>query len=117
MEHHFNVQLACHFGVNAAVIARNFQYWCAKVEANESAEHFHDGRYWVYNSRRALAKLFPYLSEKQIRTALEALVLDGVLLKGHFSKGSLNRTSWYSYNGAEWAMTQLSDEERNDLGL
>lgn len=117
MEHSFNVSIAQRVGVNAAVIARNFQYWCAQVEKNESPQHFHDARYWVYNSRKALTGLFPYLSEKQIRTALDRLVFEGILLKGHFSKGGLNRTGWYSYNGYEWELNQMSEEDRNALGL
>lgn len=100
--HHFNVQVAEELGVNAAILAANVQFWCAKNEANESKRHFHDGRYWTFNSVSALEKLFPYLTIKQIRTALDKCVENGLLLCGQFNNDKRDRTKWYSYNGLEW---------------
>ena len=102
--HHFNVQVAEELGVNAAILAANVQFWCAKNEANESKRHFHDGRYWTFNSRSALTKLFPYLSEKQIRGALDKCVEAGLLICGNYNNDKRDRTKWYSYNGLEWSL-------------
>ena len=101
--HHFNVQVAEKLGVNAAILAANVQFWCAKNEANESKRHFHEGKYWTFNSVSALEKLFPYLTIKQIRTALDKCVEDGLLLCGQFNGDKRDRTKWYSYNGLAWS--------------
>ncbi|MEJ6746403.1 MAG: hypothetical protein QNK98_06555 [Yoonia sp.] len=53
-------------------------------------------RYWTYNSISAFAELFPYLTEKHIRTALEKLVKSGLILKGNFSDDRYDRTCWYA---------------------
>lgn len=100
--HHFNVQVAEELGVNAAILAANVQFWCAKNEANESKRHFHEDKYWTFNSISALEKLFPYLTVKQIRTALDKCVEDGLLLCGQFNKDKRDRTKWYAYNGLAW---------------
>jgi len=105
--HHFNVEIACEVGVNAAVVAANIQHWCAKNEANESERHFHNDRYWTFNSISAFEKLFPYLTIKQIRTALDKLEAAEIIVSGRFNKDTRDRTKWYSYNGIEQRVMHL----------
>ena len=69
MEHSFDIDIAVKVGVNAAVIYNNILHWVKKNAANR--ENFHDGYYWTYNSKKAFAELFPYMTDRQVRTALE----------------------------------------------
>ena len=94
MIHVFDTDVAKKYGVNAAIILQNIAYWIMQNEANET--NFYDGRYWTFNSKRAYGELFPYMSAKQIRTAIEKLVEDGVLVTGNYNKLAYDRTAWYS---------------------
>lgn len=94
MKHIFDVELATEYGVNCAIILENLHYWIAKNEANEA--NFHEGRYWTYNSRKAMAKLFPYLSERQIETAVKKLIDAGLVVTGNYNKVPYDRTLWYA---------------------
>lgn len=94
MDHFFDIQLAAKYGILEAVIIKHFQFWLAKNKANQT--HFHDGRYWTYNSIDAFQKLFPYASYDQIRRALERLRKQGILLTGKYNKEKYNHTIWYS---------------------
>ena len=94
MIHVFDTDVAKKYGVNAAIILQNIGYWIAQNEANEI--NFYDGRYWTFNSKRAYGELFPYMSEKQIRTAIEKLIEDGVLVTGNYNKLAYDRTTWYA---------------------
>ena len=96
MQHHFDVELATKYGIVEAILINNFQFWLARNVANQT--HFHDGRYWTYNSVNSFAKLFPYLTADKIRRALERLVEYGVLIKGNYNENPTDRTSWYSLN-------------------
>ncbi|MHC2315186.1 hypothetical protein ACVIHC_002232 [Bradyrhizobium diazoefficiens] len=69
------------------------QHWIKHNEVNE--KNFRDGEVWTYNSRAAWCELFPYLGEKQIRNAIEKLVEAGLVVRGNFSGGNVNRTYWY----------------------
>ena len=60
--HSFDTEDAAKYGVVAATILRNLQFWIEKNAANDS--HFHDGRYWTYNSVTAFEALFPVLEQK-----------------------------------------------------
>lgn len=91
--HTFSPKIACAVGVNAAVIYQNILFWTEKNAANN--RHLHDGSYWTYNSIAAFEKLFPYLSGKQIRTALSALESAGLIISGTFNKSGYDRTKWY----------------------
>lgn len=94
MEHSFNTKLAEILGIEKAVLVRHFFFWIAKNAANRV--HFHEGRYWTYNSASALAELFPYLSTDSIKRHIKKLVDDGFLLKGNYNKVKMDRTNWYA---------------------
>ncbi len=94
MEHSFDIDLAKELGVNSAILLRHFSFWLAKNEANNA--NFYDGSYWTYNSISAYSKLFPYLSEKQVRSAIQNLVDKGILKTGNYNKSAYDRTLWYA---------------------
>jgi hypothetical protein len=91
--HSFDPQIAARVGVNAAVLYQNIVWWCAKNAANRHNQH--DGRFWTYNSVKAWAELFPYLSAKQIRSSLDRLEEEKLILSGCFNASAYDRTKWY----------------------
>ncbi|NQZ47764.1 MAG: hypothetical protein HRT63_09610 [Erythrobacter sp.] len=93
--HSFDTDVAAMVGVPAATIAYNIAHWCEKNAANGA--HFHEDRHWTYNSVSAFKELFPYLSAKQIRTALNKLESAGLIVSGNFNKQGRDRTKWYSF--------------------
>lgn len=105
MNHSFNIEDAKTYGVNCAVILENIRFWVAKNKANN--KHNYDGKYWTYNSIKAFHELFPYLTERQIRTALDKLVDVGIVQKGNYNQNPYDRTSWYS---TEVKCTRQNDE-------
>ena len=94
MNHSFNTDIAAIYGMPCAVILEHIWFWTCKNEAN--GKHFHDGLYWTYNSVKAFSKLFPYLTAKQIRTALEKLRAEGLVETGNFNENAYDRTLWYA---------------------
>lgn len=104
MAHQFEVDIAVEYGVNAAVLFQNISFWCAKNKAN--GHNYFDGRYWTYNSRRAFTELFPYLSERQIKTAIDKLVDDDMLVTGCYNKDPRDRSLWYAVTEKGWCKVQ-----------
>lgn len=95
MQHYFDIELAERFGILEAILLNNFQFWFAKNKAN--GQGYRDGRYWTYNSVKAFNELFPYASEKKIRTALKHLIDEGILMTGNYNKSAYDRTLWYAF--------------------
>ena len=94
MNHSFDVAIAEQLGLNQSIIIQHIYYWHLRNEGNN--KNFIDGRYWTYNSISGFSKLFPYLSEKQIRGSLNGLKKDGYIITANHNKVSYDRTLWYS---------------------
>ena len=92
--HSFDPEIAKQVGVNAAVIYQNILWWAERNAANN--KHYHEGFWWTYNSVTAFAELFPYLTSKQIRTALDRLEDHKLIASGSFNKSAYDRTKWYA---------------------
>ena len=90
----FDTEIAEMVGVNAATIYHNLEFWINKNEANN--QNFRDGNYWVYNSVSAWLKLFPFLTTRSIRTALDKLVDAGLVETGQFNDKGYDKTTWYA---------------------
>lgn len=93
-KHGFIVEVAEECDVHCAILLDNIAYWIEKNQANK--QHFCEGRYWTYNSKRAFAELFPYLTERQVKYALEKLRDKGLIMVRNFNKASFDKTLWYA---------------------
>lgn len=94
MKHIFDVEIAQKYGIYAAILLESLGYWIKRNEAND--KNFFDGTYWTYNSRRAYRELFPYMSERNINTAFEKLINDGLIITSNYNKSAYDRTLWYA---------------------
>lgn len=103
--HMFNIEVAQKYGVYEAIVLNNLFYWIQQNAANE--RHCHDGHYWTYNSTKAFTQLFPYFSEKQIRTILGKLEKSGLILVGNYNKSAYDRTKWYALTDKALALFGL----------
>lgn len=96
MQHHFDVDLAVRYGMVEAILINHFEYWIELNRTND--KNYYDGRYWTFNSMKALVEIFPYLTEKKIRTALKNLQDDGLILTGNYNRSAYDRTLWYAFS-------------------
>lgn len=94
MNFHFDGAVAEMYGVDGAVFISRLQFWIEKNEAND--RHYHEGRYWTYNSLRAMEKLFPFWSRRQIERIVKNLKDKGVLLTANYARDSYDRTLFYA---------------------
>ena len=105
-EFHFNAELAEKYGVDGAVLLHSMAFWIAKNRANR--RHFHEGRYWTYNTLKALSELFPFWSARQLERILRNLKEAGALLTGNFSEDRTDRTVWYALSDEILAVDRKS---------
>lgn len=92
--HSFDPVDAEKFGILEAILLANIRWWTAKNEANR--KHYHDGKYWTYNSAKAFAKLFPYASQQQIQRALKSLESAKMITVGNYNSNPYDHTKWYA---------------------
>lgn len=94
MYHSFDVEIAKEYGIAAAIILNHLDFWIEKNIANDS--NYFDGEYWTYNSIKAMKTLYPYMSEKKIRSALNKLKDEDLIKTGNYNKSAYDRTLWYA---------------------
>lgn len=112
-QHYFNIDVACEVGVHAAVILDCIAYLVDYHSANDA--YIHEGKTWMYNAKSAFAKLFPYMTERQVKYALQKLKDAGLIEVGNYNKLGFDNTNWYTltdkavekYYSSRW--TKLSD--------
>lgn len=95
MKHYFEVEVAAAVGVNAAVVFENIAFWILHNEKQGKNER--DGAYWMYATQKQIAEQFDYLSEKQVRTAIEKLVRADFLRVGNYNRHGYDRTHWHTF--------------------
>lgn len=113
MVHCFDTEVAKKIGIIPAVILGHIYSYVEKNRANE--KHFYDGRYWTYNSTKGFGEQFPYLTERQVRYALEKLKADGYIIVGNYNKSQYDRTLWYALTDVGYAIFKEGggDDERH----
>lgn len=94
MEHSFDIDCAIKYGIEKAVLLKNISFWLLKNKANGA--HIHDGYVWTYNSSKAFADLFPYMSPQKISRQLREMEEDGLIISGNYNNSAYDRTKWYT---------------------
>lgn len=104
--HSFDIDVAAEYGVHAAIMLNNIYFWVLHNKAIEI--NYYDDCYWTFNSLKSFAKDFPYLTERQIRTALQKLIDAGLIKTGCFNKEWSDRTLWYTLTDKGFSIMQNS---------
>jgi len=94
MDYSFNVQLAEQYGVEEAVLLNHLYFWIQHNAANK--KHFHDGRYWTYNSAQAFTEIFPFWSRQKIDRIIQFLREKDAVIIGNYNEKNGDKTRWFS---------------------
>lgn len=97
MKHIFDTEVAGVVGIPAAVIYENICFWVRKNTRTDTNKR--EGKYWTFFTLEQLCGNFPYMSNRTIQRAINALEKNGYIIKGNFNKNKFDRTVWYTVNG------------------
>lgn len=107
----FESIVADEFGIAAAVVFNHIGFWWDYNRRHK--QNLHDGRYWTYDTIKTYHETFTYLSERQIRTAIQILIDGRMIIKGCFNSDPHDRTTWYSLTEkgvTVWRNYRLKDD-------
>lgn len=113
MEHSFDIEIAKKYDIHTAILLKNLYFWIEKNRAN--GKHFYDGYYWTYNSKKAFAELFPYMTERQIDYTINKMEKAGLIIKGNYNKIAYDRTCWYAITKLGYSILQNCEMEKPKL--
>lgn len=101
-EYHFKPEVAQEYGVSEAIFIHSLSYWIEKNKSNR--RHFHDGRYWSYDSHKAIAERFPFWTVRQIERIIANCKEKGAILVGNYNTDKTVRTQWYALTDATYSI-------------
>lgn len=107
----YNELLAKELNKTKAIFINQIHYWTT-VLRNE--EHYHEGRYWVYESYKSWQKQFPSMTARQIQNILISLEEDGYIYVGNFNKKDYDKTKWYAVNYDKVKETLLKQGQKTE---
>ena len=100
-------KLAVLVGLNEAIVLQQVHYWLviykdaeAKLPEDER-KHYHNGRWWVYNTVVEWQENFPWWSPSTIRRTLDSLRTatedrPALLKTENYHETAYDRTLWYT---------------------
>lgn len=109
----FNNFIAMEIGITNAILIGNIHYWVNHNKQNNL--NFKEGRYWTYNTQEAYSEQFPYLTRRQIQTALKKLEEDGYIMSDNFNQKKYDRTKWYTITDKGIDLIISSDRKAIEL--
>lgn len=75
-------------------------YESVKLKSN-----YRDGYYWVRASVRSIhEQMYTFMSENQIRTMLNKMRDNGLILVGNYNDDKFDNTNWYTLTEKAWDM-------------
>jgi len=110
--HQFSTDAAKKVGVNAAII---FGHLIFLHKANLNRQDSWDGfRYWIKKTARAFEAMYPYLSQKEIRGALDRLQKEGYILSvAGLSENKFDRAKSFSIEQSGFDLYEIEENERH----
>lgn len=94
--HAFNVGIACTVGVNCALILNHLSVIHKLIFLKE--ENWSDGKLWIRKTVKDMANIYPYMTEKEIRGAMDRLERDGFIVSTKSVSGqTFDRGKCYSF--------------------
>lgn len=94
--------LATEIGLNEAIFIQQVQYWLYNMSKTNDkdimAKHYHDEKWWIYNTFEQWQEQFPFWSIRTIKRIVTNLENMGLLISGNYNKKGYDRTKWYTIN-------------------
>lgn len=86
-------RLAMKYGANAAIVHQTLAYHIK--EAQTKKRNPRNGRYWYYATYSEITDKLPFLTERQVRSAIGILEKAHLITTAHFKGSPQPHTTWY----------------------
>ena len=105
--------LAVRIGLNEAIILQQLHYW---LDPRHNS-NFIDNHFWVYNTYTQWQEQLPFLSERTIRRAFDALGKLDLILVRNFNSNPIDKTNWYTINYDQLEKYDLQSTGQNGQSI
>jgi hypothetical protein len=100
-------------GVDEALLLQKLHWMLTDVAAEERADHFEDGRWWIQSSYSEWLEIFCWFSDYKIHRVLKDLRRDGYIIASTDYGDFFDRRLWYTIDYDR--MNEVLEEEHDNL--
>lgn len=113
--HSFNVNLAKKLGVEKSLILGRIYLF---VDHNKrTGKNLIEGKFWMYDTSKALQEVYPYLNQNSIRRWMIELEKDGWIESGNFNLKRYDKTKWYTLGEKFISYLESESLVQNEQGM
>ena len=69
-KYYFSEKVAMETGVEEAIMFNNIYFWIRHNATKEYEDHYHKGKYWMYNAVRDFVEQYPYWTPAIVKRIL-----------------------------------------------
>ena len=109
----FNTTCAAVYGAQEAIFIHQIYFWCRVNEKN--GRNLHDGRYWSYNSMKALREIFDFWTPSQLETVIKNCRKKGAILTANYCTDPRDRTLSYTITDSVKCIYENSEMSDGDF--
>ena len=107
MKYMFDIEIAKLYGLNEAIFIQNLYWWLQKNKIdnrnfhtaeviNSNGDTIQFSGYWTYNSMRSFVDVFPFWTQRQIRTVVKSCRDKNIIYVARFNREKYDKTLWYT---------------------
>lgn len=108
-------KLANLVGLSEAIVLSQIEYWLEVYRRDPDKfqdKHFHDGRWWVFNSYNAWHRQFPFWNLSTVKRTFKKLKDSGIVLAcKSYNEEFYDHTCWYTIDYA--VLDSILEESEN----
>jgi hypothetical protein len=110
----FNPQFAKAVGLNVAILCQQVHYWSKINQAAGKTDHYHEGRWWVYNTYTQWQAEFPWWSKSTVERAFREGREAGVILARPIYQDGAIVSMWYTVDREKCNQLMQDPPRQND---
>lgn len=91
---YFNRKYVNKYGINEAILLNHFLFWIRKNAV--AGRNYIDGRTRTWNSQTKMLEQKDFFTEQNLKTSINNLVKQGVIIIENFNPKKYDKTNWYA---------------------
>ncbi|MCX6747417.1 MAG: hypothetical protein NTW98_00495 [Candidatus Nomurabacteria bacterium] len=95
-KYYLSEKVAIEIGIEESIMLWNIYFWVSFNQKGAGDMHYHEGKYWTYNTVRDFVEQYPFWTKGMIRRILKNLEHGGYIEIGRFNKFGYDKTKWYT---------------------
>lgn len=108
-KYYFSTKVAIDVGIEEAIMFSNIYFWVIKNSRDGDDDHFHKGKWWMYNPVVDFVKQYPFWTVSMVKRILKNLKDAEYIDTGVFNRFGYDKTKWYTITNKGFNIIEVNN--------